>query len=81
MKDILISSTKLFSNLFKKNLRVFPTGFKRNVMIISILLLILLWLEYKERCEKSKELTACYSALLQQQKKINELEAKLNGPP
>jgi hypothetical protein len=48
-------------------------------MIISILLLILLWLEYKEGCEKSKELTACYSALLQQQKKINELETKING--
>ena len=48
-------------------------------MIISILLLIILWLEHKESCEKSKELTACYSALLEQQKKINELEAKING--
>ena len=48
-------------------------------MIISILLLIILWFEYTESCEKSKELNSCYSALLQQQKKINELESKLNG--
>ena len=36
-------------------------------------------MEYREGCEKTKELNACYSALLQQQKKINELESKLKS--
>ena len=41
--------------------------------------MIILRLEHKESREKSKELESCYSVLLQQQKKIKELEAKING--